>query len=445
MKQELHLNQSQRLVLTQSLQTRLKCLAMSIPELNSFVEERALINPFLEVETPLTVFQETAVQTPAVSYSVRDLWHSGSRQELSSSDACGHKASAATFSDYLLQQLGEMSLVDSELKPLCVYIVGCLNASGYLDCPIAELAEEMGTTVFNMEQALYVVQSLDPPGVAARSLSECLLLQLAESRDFNERNVRIVCDGLELLARRDYPGLAKLLRCSQEEARQAGELVRNLNPIPSQGFPTGEQTRYIVPEAQIILAGGELSVELNTRQYPKVSLNREYCELIDNPNYKQEQIWLCEQLCQAKELLAVIENRQATIAQLLSMLLKEQRQYFMGNGELLPMTMKDAAVLLNVHTSTVSRTVKDKYIQWQGKVYPLKSFFSIAINSNAGGSISPDTVRRKLKQILASEESPLSDQELCDILRSMGIDISRRTVTKYRCQLGIPPSRDRGG
>lgn len=445
MKHKLKLNQSHRLVLNQALQTSLNCLAMSIPELNSFMEERALTNPFLEVETPLAVFPESAVQTAKISYSDRDLWHKGFCGEYSIPDTCDRKSTAATFSDYLLQQLGEISLLDSELKPLCIYIIGCLNSSGYLDCPIDELAEEMGTSVFNMEQALYAVQSLDPPGVAARSLSECLLLQLAESRDFNERNVRIVCDGLELLARQDYSGLAALLCCSPAEARQAGELVRNLNPIPSQGFSSGEQTRYIVPEAQILLTGGELSIELNTRQYPTASLNREYCELIDDPNYKQEQAWLCEQLSQAKELLGIIENRKATIEQLLFMLLKEQRQYFLGSGELLPMTMKDASALLNVHTSTVSRTVKGKYIQWQGKIYPLKSFFSISLSSNTGENVSPDTVRRKLKQILASENSPLSDQELCNILRGMGIDISRRTVTKYRCQLGIPPSRGRGG
>ncbi len=442
---EQQLIQTQKLVLTQAMQLSLRCLQMSALELRDYVAEAALSNPLLDVaEQPLGEMPPEAVDSSGadlgeslpIERREQMIWDLGGGGE-SFTSFTSHPAS---FSDYLNDQLGQMRLLDEETLARCRFLVGCLNSAGYLDCPLAELAEELGQSLFDMEQALYVVQSLDPPGVGARNLSECLLLQLAEGSLFTEVNVHLVQSGLPLLAEGDMKGLAKLLDVPLAEARQASDVIRSLNPVPSRGFYTEGHVPFAVPEATIHRQGGQAVIEMNQRLMPKVALNQDYCALLKEAGRPDTQAYLQEKRAEAKSLIGSLENRADTLFRLLSAIVRFQEGYFMEGAPLKPMTMSQMADALELNISTVSRTVKEKYIQFDGRVLPLRSLFTTALPSGDGQAVSADAVRAQLRRLIDAEPpaAPLSDEALCKTLADAGLQISRRTVAKYRSELNIP-------
>jgi RNA polymerase sigma-54 factor len=328
---------------------------------------------------------------------------------------------------------------------LSEYLVGCLSPAGYLDCPLDELSAELGCPLFDLEQALFVVQSLEPTGVGARSLSECLLLQLAQSRHFTELNIHLVRRGLPKLADGDYAALAEDLHATEDEVRAAADYIRTLNPLPSRGFPTGSYTHYVVPEATLHWEGDTLHIDMNTAAQPRVSLNTETAGLLEAEDTREAQVYLRRKLQDARSLMDSLQDRQDTLFRLISAVARLQSGFFARGEALQPMTMSQVAEELNVNISTVSRAVKDKYIQYSGKVYSLRSLFSAAIASQDGGEISADGARRQIQRCVEAEDPahPLSDSAICAALAALNISLSRRTVAKYRAELGIPPASKR--
>ena len=437
------LEQAQKQILTQALLQSLRCLQMPSLELREFLQEAALSNPLLELEdAPQDTPRPEALEAPpetGVPIERREqlIWDGGG--EASDFTACLSRPQS--FSEYLDAQLGQSAPLDGRMLSLCRYLVGCLNSAGYLDCELRELAWEIDVSEAELEQALFAVQALDPPGVGARSLTECLLLQLAQGREFTEVNIHMIRFGLPLLAEGDYTGLAKLLGVSPAEARRAGDAIRALNPIPSRGFSSGRGAALIAPEAVIRRDGGALVIEMNERLVPRVSLNRDYCALMGDPGCQEAQLYLKEKLAEAKNLMNNLENRRETLFRLLSALAREQEGYFLRREDLLPMTMEQMAQQLGLNVSTVSRAVKDKYIQFGGRVFPLRKLFSAALPT--GGSA--EAARSRLRRFVEAEapDRPLSDEALAQALAGVGFPLSRRTVTKYRGELSIPPASQR--
>lgn len=442
---EQRLEQTQKLVLTQAMQQSLHCLQLSAVELRDFLQEAALSNPLLELEDqPLGVAPPEAVDTSGAELG--EYLPIERREQLiwethgdGTADFTAFVSREESFTDYLDSQLGQMHLPDRETLARCRYLVGCLNSAGYLDCSLAELAEELQQPLFDMEQALFIVQALDPPGVGARSLSECLLLQLAQSKAFTEVNIHLIQSGLPLLAENDIPGLARLLGVRPAEAQRAGETIRSLNPIPSRGFYTEGRVPYIIPEATIRRSGDHAVIEMNSKILPKVTLNGDYCSLVGREDLKDAQLYLREKLAEAKSLLNNLDNRADTLFRLLSAVVEAQQSYFLESQPLLPMTMRQLADRLGLNISTVSRAVKDKYIQFDGKTIPLRSLFTVSVQTANGQDISADTARAHLRRFIAAEDptAPLSDEALCQALSGMGILLSRRTVAKYRGEMNI--------
>ncbi|BAK97962.1 RNA polymerase sigma factor RpoN [Oscillibacter valericigenes Sjm18-20] len=437
------LEQAQKQVLTQAMIQSLHCLQMPSVELREFLQEAALSNPLLEVEdAPHDGPQPEAMEpTPATDVPIERreqlIWdESGSGADFTS---CLSRPE--TFQEYLNAQLGQSATLDERMLFLCRYLVGCLNSAGYLDCELSELAKELNVPSAELEQALFAVQALDPPGVGARSLSECLLLQLAQGKDFSEVNIHLIRFGLPLLADNDYAGLARLLCVRPAEARRAGDVVRALNPIPSRGFSSERTAVMIAPEAVIRRSGGALVIEMNERLTPRISLNREYCALVGDPGCQEAQLYLKEKLAEAKNLMNNLENRHETLFRLLSAIVRNQEGYFLRREDLLPMTMGQISEQLSLNVSTVSRAVKDKYIQFDGRVIPLRVLFSAALPT--GGSA--EAARRQLRRFVAAEspDHPLSDEALAQALAGVGFTLSRRTVAKYRSELSIPPAAQR--
>ena len=459
------LQQKQRLLLTHSVRQSLKILQMPLPELNSYLEEKILSNPLLELDKPACMQagcgpNETGCrpgENDASAQPVEIVWESGedwnsdwtSRHRGTSgseSDLCegddifAFTAKPERFSDYLQEQLGQSRGLDAKTLAYSRYLVECLNSSGYLDVPLESLAEELRCTPFDLEQALFVVQNLDPPGVGARTLPECLILQLAQGRDFNADTIGLVQRGLLLLAKNDIAGIARLLHIGSGAAQEAADAVRRLNPIPSSGFNTGPQVSYAFPEASVNWEDGKLLIRMNGGALPRVSLCKENCDLLRRCGSSEAKSYFRENLADAKSLISCVEARKNTMTRLLSTIVWLQRNYFAKDRALVPMRMGQVAQLMGLSTSTISRAVQDKNILFQGKSIHLRSLFDSVLQTVDGEAFSTDGVRRQIKQFIQAEDphKPLSDAALCEALMGMNIDISRRTVAKYREAMGIP-------
>lgn len=443
--------QSQKLKLNPSVKQSLKYLKMPIQELSSYIEELSMRNPLLDVEMPPIgePYPRAKVHEPdSDEVSVREVFRRrGPSRSADGTDAdfTDVYTSEKTFSEYLLEQLGQMRELGARQLGLCRTLVGCLNSSGYMDCPIPELSEMTGVSEFELLQALYIVQMLDPPGVGAESLSECLLIQLAQGSKFNATNVALVGRGLPLLASGDMDGLRELLGVSDEELRDAVSTVRGLNPIPSRGFSDGRGTGYIVPEATICRDGGKLSVELNRAAFPRVSLQKYYCSMLGQDEYSDAQEYLKKAMSEAKDVLYGLGERERTLDRIISAVIRRQQEYFLRSADLRPLTMSEIAQELGYSISTVSRAVNDKYILFGSKLLPLRSFFISGVSSSVDGAVSPGAVKRQLQNFISAEDKrhPLSDEELRRMFTKLGLNISRRTIAKYRGELDIPSTAQR--
>ena len=439
---------TQRLALTQAMRQSLDCLQLSAPELSEYVQELALSNPLLDVQAP--AYYETELpservspEREAIELRGEDTWRGVLRSAEGMPDLTAYLTREKTFRDYLNEQIGQMKLVDDESLRLCRFLIDCLDERGYLDCPLEELSQEFGIPLFSLEQALYAVQMLDPPGVGARSLSECLILQLAQGRSFDPLALAIARSGLELLGKRDYGGLAAMLGVSAAEAKRAAARVLALEPIPSRSFAGSEPVAYIAPDAAFSVQQGQLVIELNERILPRLSVNAEYAALMNTSDDPEVQHYVKEKLSEAQALIKGVHTRCDTLVQMLTLIGREQHGFFCSGEALLPVTMQQLAEKMDVSTSTVSRAVQNKYIQFQGRVLPLRSFFTTAIRTDA--AVSSHSVKQRIRSLIRAEDpaAPLSDEALRLALSALGIEVSRRAVAKYRMAMDIPSSSQR--
>lgn len=440
---------SQKLVLTQAMRQSLDCLQLSAPELSDYVQEIALSNPLLDVQLP--TYYETQLPSEsapagreALDVRESDSWHGVSTSNAEDiQDFTAFLTRETTFRDHLNEQIGQTKLVDDELLRLCRFLIDCLDERGYLDCPLEELSKEFDIPLFSLEQALFAIQMLDPPGVGARNLSECLTLQLAQGRSLDPLALKIARDGLEMLSGRDYQAIASLLDVSVAAAKAAAAKVLALNPIPSRSFAGSEPIAYVAPDAEFSVQQGQLVIELNERILPRLSVNAEYAALMNTSDDPEVQHYVKEKLSEAQALIKGVHTRCDTLVQMLTLIGREQQGFFCANEALLPVTMQQLSEKMGVSTSTVSRAAQNKYIQFQGKIIPVRSFFTTAIRPDA--AVSSHAVKQRLQSLIRAEDpvSPLSDEALRLALSALGIEVSRRAVAKYRAEMDIPSSSQR--
>ena len=344
-----------------------------------------------------------------------------------------------TYSEHLYGQLGEMRDLDPTLHMHCRYIVGNLNSQGYLDCSLEELSQASGISTFDLEQALYCVQCLDPPGTGARSLSECLILQLERGSDFNAYTVRASKYGLELIAMGKYDDLASLIGASKEQARKTAKIIRGLNPIPSSGFFDGRGTPFVTPECRLVVDDGKIMIENYSGWPPRLSLNSYYSDLMKSPDYPEVRAFLQDKYDSACQLISGVEYRQSSINAVLNVIISHQQGFLLRGEPMSPLTMAQVAEILGIDTSTVSRTVKGKYVLVNNQLLPIRLFFTSSV-SNSTPEASSSAVKNNIERFIREEDKgkPLTDSVLTDALHEIGINVSRRTVAKYRSELNIP-------
>lgn len=343
---------------------------------------------------------------------------------------------------HLINQLGLTDL-DASSRQIGELIIGSITDDGYLTTPVEELAASINADPEQFRTVLEAIQEFDPTGVGARDLRECLLTQLRRLDKADSLPASIVRDHLELLAGRKIQEIARALKTTPEEVQKAADFIATLNPRPGSAY-SSDASAYIAPDVQVRKVDGQFVVVLNDEQIPHVRISRQYRTLMNDEGTSTElRDYVQDKVRAGTFLIKSIQQRQQTIFNIATEIVKVQSEFLdHGVSHLKPLTMAQVAKAVNLHETTVSRAVSGKHMRTPVGLFEMKYFFTPAIKTADGGSVSNKTVIDKIASMVAAEspQSPLSDQEIMDRLKAEGIDVARRTVAKYRMALNLPPS-----
>ncbi|QOS77286.1 RNA polymerase factor sigma-54 [Paenibacillus sp. JNUCC31] len=418
-----------RLSITPEMKQSIHLLTLSGQELARYLQDIADENPVLELEEP-----------PALRVRLPRRMNQG--QLYSYDPLLQARGAEPTLEQLLTSQLRLLGL-PSALKTIAVYLAGCVNADGYLAMELEEVVLAKGISMAEAEAALDILQSLDPAGVGARNLRECLLLQIRRDRAANPHAERMVEERLEELIR-FHPGRAgNRLGITSKQAQAAYDYIARLDPKPCRSIGCAERLHYIIPDAVVDIRNNEVSLRLNSAGIPRVSLNEACCRWIRDAN--ADEVWSGRAI-EARSIIRSVRMRRRTLMSVLTAVMSEQESFLReGTASLKPLNLAAIAEVVGMHESTVSRAVSGKYVQTPHGVYELKAFFASGIEKVSGEMTSAPSVKLRLKELIRSEqaERPYSDSQLTALLEKEGIVISRRTVAKYREELHILPSLER--
>ena len=452
---ELNISQKQTQTLSPQMMQSMEILQMGSQELLEYIEEAVQENPVLEPEENYDKQDEFSVLRRKLEWlestdPQNRYYH---QQDTEEEDSPLKNYGTVEDEDenlyyYVLSQLRVLEL-EPQVMDAGVFLVESLNQNGWLDEPLEDLAADCGCSLAVMEQALAAVQSLEPAGVGARTLSECLKLQLVRRAPVDELAVRIVENYLDALSKSRYGLIARELKVTAEEVRASCDRIRALNPRPGTGFAARENLTYINPDIIVVSFPDHFELLSNDYYFPTLHISGYYTRLMKESDDGQVRDYLTDKMRQAKWMVKAIEQRRSTLMACAECILELQEAFFhKGPGHLVPLSLADVAGRIGVHESTVSRAVKDKYIQCSMGVYPLSYFFSRGLGASASAgeeAASPDAAKALLKKFIAGEDKkkPLSDQKLCELMAAQGCPLSRRTVAKYRDELHIPSTAGR--
>ncbi len=468
MKPHLQLKLGQHLTLTPQLQQSIRLLQLSTLELNQEIGQLLQDNPLLEREGEEETAAEAAGpematgQAPAAGEAAAEPEASAAAQEepdwndygaggAEDGEEGGLQAAAAstTLREHLLAQVALLPLSARD-RALTSALVEAVNEDGYLEQPLAEVAAgfeaDPPIEPEEMEVALRYLQNLEPAGVGARNLGECLGLQLKalpESTPSRGTALRIADGLLDLLAARDVGKLKKVLHIDDAELRAARQLILTLNPKPGAQFGPGD-TQYVIPDVYVRKYKGAWLASLNPDAMPRLRINRVYADIL--ARHRDHAGQLASQLQEARWLIKNVQQRFDTILRVSQAIVDRQRSFFEhGEVAMRPLVLREIAEAVDLHESTISRVTNQKYMMTPRGLYELKYFFGSHVATEAGGACSSTAIRALIKQLVASEDAkkPLSDGQLAEVLARQGIVVARRTVAKYRESLHIPTANMR--
>ncbi|HHX77702.1 MAG TPA: RNA polymerase factor sigma-54, partial [Firmicutes bacterium] len=354
-------------------------------------------------------------------------------------------AGSCTLQEHLLQQLG-LSQLSPRGKMIGEFIVGNINHNGYLVGSTEELSSLIGASQKELERVLEVIQTFEPAGVGARSLRECLLIQLGELEAEAPLAREIVAGYLPQVADNRLKEIAAALNVDVHQVQAAVDIIRSLDPKPGCSFGGNRDTRYLIADLIVEKVNNEYIVLVNDSLIPRLTINSYYRSLLQRKEENVISSFIRKRLDSALWLIRSIEHRRLTLYRVMEQIVKVQAEFFAhGINYLKPLTLKEVAEETGVHESTVSRAASNKYVQTPRGLFPLKFFFSSGLDKYNGESVSSSSIKYHLRELVGSEDAskPLSDQKMAGILRNKGILISRRTVSKYRKELNIPASGKR--
>ncbi|WP_417910348.1 RNA polymerase factor sigma-54 [Candidatus Electronema sp. PJ] len=469
-----HLKLAQKLLMTQQLQQAIKLLQLNRLELLGALQAEMEQNPLLEEvqpedsglvemqpaeeigeggETPIT--GRVTGDDPAATAEVN--WEDYSNnfdadfsfaRETPAADAPSRLdfvSATPNLVSFLAWQLTHLCLDERDLD-IARFILGNLDGHGFLDAEIADICQHVGCSHQEAEGMLRLVQSLDPPGVAARSVQESLLLQLERKGLEDSLAGYIVTDFFEELQNRNFADIVRRTGSNIREVQKAAVLIAALNPYPGNAY-SSEPVQYITPDVYVIKVDDEFVVQLNSEDIPQLQLSVEYREMLTAKLTADSKEYLHNKKRNAQLLISALDYRQSTICRVMESIIRHQREFFeKGPGFLKPLVLSDIAQDVGVHESTVSRAAANKYVHTPQGLYELKYFFStVAAESEDGEDMTAESIKQRLGQFVRQENpaKPLSDGALAELLEKDGIKVARRTIAKYREQMKIPPVKHR--
>lgn len=382
-------------------------------------------------------------------YDAGPLLPSGGASASEDSEFENQRGAAETLIDHLRWQLNLTPMSESD-RAIAMTIVDAIGNDGYLEAGMEELLEACGPEIEADEISAVIrrIQQFDPPGVCARDLRECLLLQLAQlpsDTDHLADARRLVDEHLQLLATRDYTQLLRRMKLGREELQQVINLIQSLNPRPGSKFATAD-TEYVVPDVYVRRKSGKWQVELNPDSVPSLRINRRYASMIRRADNSPDNTSLRAHLQEARWFIKSLQSRGETLLKVATAIVERQRA-FLEHGEeaMKPLVLHDIAETLGMHESTISRVTTRKYMHTPRGIYELKYFFSSHVSTATGGEASSTAIRAVIRKLIDAENAmkPLSDSTIAQILSDQGINVARRTVAKYREAMNIPPSHER--
>jgi len=471
----LSIRQTQALVLTPQLQQAIKLLQLSNLELEAYIAEELSKNPLLEArsgedegdQAPAAassdeVEGEDAAEDPGADDLIRGQadddrpldvdWTAEALETDSFSDVVtssgGEEAfdfdrlqySAASLAEYLTDQLHGVA---GDIGDLARIIAETLEETGYLTVPLDQIAELTGSPVKLVEQALGIVQGLEPAGVGARSLAECLALQAKAADRYDPAMARLI-DNLELLSKGRLTDLKRICGVDDEDLADMIRELRAYDPKPGCQF-SGHAAEDVTPDVFVRRTRAGYAVELNQATLPRLLVNRRYYqELKSGPQDKASRAWLSECLQSAGWLVKALDQRARTIVKVVSEIVKRQQGFFdRGVSAMKPMTLREVAEAIEMHESTVSRVTSNKYMLCDRGLFELKYFFGSGVQSAEGDGAAAEAVKAAIKDLIEAETEILSDDAIAVLLKQRGFDCARRTVVKYREAMGIGSSIQR--
>lgn len=475
----------QKLSLSQSLQQKLspqqiqfiKLLQIPTAELDTRIEEELEINPALEegmdeeydqkdedTYDETEDFKERDDDLDIDSY-IQDEDYAGYKMQgdgnYNDEDRDVPLATSSSLIDSLLQQFGYLNLTEQQ-RTIGLQLIGSIEADGYIRRSLQAIVNDLAfaqnvfTDVHEVEDILHKIQSFDPAGIGARTLQECLLLQLQrkdQTDPYNILAVRIIEDFFDEFSRKHYDKIQRRLNISDDSLKKVIDIIIKLNPKPGSVDGDSNTAQYLVPDFILTNNNSKLELTLNSKNAPELRISRSFADMLDtydkskkqNKNLKETVSFVKQKLDAAKWFIDAIKQRQQTLLKTMNAIVRFQYDFFLTGDEsrLRPMILKDIATLIDMDVSTVSRVANSKAVQTEFGIYPLKYFFSEGISTDTGEDVSSREVKNILKDLIDAEPKlhPLSDDKLEKILNDRGYNIARRTVAKYREQLNIPVAR----
>ncbi len=437
---DVSIQQTQKLALTPQMEQSLSVLQMGTEELNQCIEEEVLSNPMLDYAKEPEKKEVRRSQGEGIGYYSRKKTEDTDYQSYLNAIA-DEKSEDTELAEYLRMQLYTKKISPRRQK-IGEYLIECLEESGYLKMDMDELAKGIGLSKEELEREIRFMQTLEPCGVFARDLRECLLLQV-QGEEQMQRQARLLIEKyLDEIAQNKIPQISKQTGLTTAEITKTIQYIKEeLEPVPGRGYGCANRNEYIYPDITVKEDEKGYRIILNKEKVHTLELNREYLPMLGQVHSSEENKYLKEQYQKAKILLRNIGKREETLAAVAEAIVDWQREFFeKGKAFLKPMNLLDIAQELDVHESTVSRAVRDKYLECRWGIFELKYFFS---NKTSDGNNC--NVLTCIQEIIRSEnkQKPLSDAKIAEQLEKEGIRISRRTVTKYREQMQIPNTQMR--
>ncbi|MGN5166598.1 RNA polymerase factor sigma-54 [Aeromonas hydrophila] len=474
MKPTLQLRLGQSLTMTPQLQQAIRLLQLSTLELQQEIQQALDNNPLLEQEE--NDVQETSPEEPVdasqldssdamsqdnmpdelpVDTTWEEVYSAGTAQSAGpihdGEDSIYQGETTENLQDYLLWQMRLTPFSDVDAA-IALAIIDAIDESGYLtvslqDIQTAVSSEDVEVELDEVEAVLKRVQHFDPVGIAARSVQECLLIQLGQySPDLpwlNEAK-EVILEHMDLLGNRDYRTLARKTRLKESDLKEVLDLIQQLEPRPGNGVIQSE-SQYVIPDVSVVKKGNKWVVELNPDSAPRIRVNETYAAMARQARTSQDTQFIRSHLQEAKWFIKSLESND-TLLKVASCIVEQQQGFFeYGEEAMKPMVLNDIAEAVEMHESTISRVTTQKYMHTPRGIFELKFFFSSHVNTEGGGECSSTAIRALIKKLVTAENpaKPLSDSKIADLLAEQGIMVARRTIAKYRESLLIPPSNQR--